>query len=212
MSSLAYKQDQKLQTRLESEVRQLSQKDANRFCADCRRSYTRYVSVTLGVFLCNQCFGVHRSLGAHISRTKCLGLDSWSEYEVQLLASVGNDRGNSYWEGHLPADRERIHPGSTLKQVEEWIRDKYERKLFVATQGPPPHQQNLQPQSLAQPLVPVPPGHGGIQGNLIDLDSEDHMLDGTGHGPTSGPHRPHEVVNDLDGVSPPPAGSLLDLL
>ena len=43
----------------------------------------------IGSFLCNRCFGLHRAVGAHVTRVKCIGLDAWHPDEVELL-KVGN--------------------------------------------------------------------------------------------------------------------------
>ncbi|KAK6921341.1 Arf GTPase activating protein, partial [Dillenia turbinata] len=36
---------------------------SNRECADCRNKAPRWASVNLGIFICMQCSGIHRSLG-----------------------------------------------------------------------------------------------------------------------------------------------------
>lgn len=48
-------------------LRRLLQEQANKTCSDCGERNPRFASTTFGVFLCNQCFGVHRSLGTHIT-------------------------------------------------------------------------------------------------------------------------------------------------
>ncbi|KAG6544477.1 hypothetical protein Mapa_014115 [Marchantia paleacea] len=107
-------------------------------CADCKASRPRYASITLGIWLCNRCYGIHRNVGAHVTRTKCVGLDSWSPQELHRMKSIGNERAASYWENQVPDDYLRPSPKSTNEKVEKWIRDKYEKKLYCPRDSPPP--------------------------------------------------------------------------
>ncbi|ELR14314.1 PH domain containing protein [Acanthamoeba castellanii str. Neff] len=50
---------------------------ANQVCADCDQCAPRWASVTLGVFVCIECSGIHRSLGVHLSRVRSVDLDTW---------------------------------------------------------------------------------------------------------------------------------------
>ena len=101
----AYKRDEKLQKRLSAEVDALAKLPGNATCADCGDpKRIRFCSVTLGVFLCNRCYGVHRALGAHVTRVKCLGLDAWKPEEVDLLRAVGNARAAQRYEATAPPD------------------------------------------------------------------------------------------------------------
>ncbi|TQD77311.1 hypothetical protein C1H46_037134 [Malus baccata] len=56
----------------------------NRECADCKTKAPRWASVNLGIFICIQCSGIHRSLGVHISKA------------------------NRYWEAELPPKYDRV--------------------------------------------------------------------------------------------------------
>ena len=51
----------------------------NKQCADCRAPDTQWGSVNLGLFMCLECSGVHRSLGVHLSFVRSLTMDSWTE-------------------------------------------------------------------------------------------------------------------------------------
>jgi len=91
---------------MEKVLKQLVNKvPGNRECADCGDSgvrCVRFASVKLGVFLCNQCFGAHRALGAHITRGKCIGLDTFTQADIALLKRAGNARINAMYEATMP--------------------------------------------------------------------------------------------------------------
>ena len=151
----AYKRDAKLQERLNKEVEALAKLPANRVCADCDETKRiRFCSVTLGTFLCNRCYGLHRQLGAHVTRCKCLGLDAWKLEEVALLKSVGNEQARAQYEANLPASPwQRPTKASSERQLYEFIRDKYERRKFVAAAVPPPATSQAPGAQVAAPLL-----------------------------------------------------------
>ena len=100
--AFAYKRDAKLQARLAAEVDGLARVPTNAICADCSDpKRIRFCSVTLGVFLCNRCYAIHRNVGAHVTRTKCVGLDTWHPDEIAKLRAVGNRRANAEYEAHV---------------------------------------------------------------------------------------------------------------
>mmetsp|Transcript_52489 Transcript_52489/g.137467 ORF Transcript_52489/g.137467 Transcript_52489/m.137467 type:complete len:250 (-) Transcript_52489:405-1154(-) len=99
---------------------------ANKRCADCGERCPRFASVTFGVFLCNRCFGVHRGLGTHISRTRSVHLDKWSDEQLQAMKSIGNEKAARIWEATLEESC-RVAPDAHDSVREEFIRDKYIR-------------------------------------------------------------------------------------
>ena len=133
----AYKRDKKLQERLSAEILQLLKIPGNGACADCDAARTvRFCSVTLGVFLCNRCYAIHRNVGAHVTRTKCVGLDTWHPDEIAKLRAVGNRRANAEFEAHV-GDARKPTAASPDSEAERWIRDKYERHKFYRAAAAP---------------------------------------------------------------------------
>ena len=145
MDPFAYKRDAKLQARLNAEVEALARLPENTTCADCADTRRiRFCSVTLGVFLCNRCYGLHRALGAHVTRVKCLGLDAWAPAEVDFLRSVGNARAKQCYEAASTAPA-RPDAHAADREVAKYISDKYEKRKWcvggatpAAAPAPPP--------------------------------------------------------------------------
>ncbi|KAL1563676.1 ADP-ribosylation factor GTPase-activating protein AGD5-like [Salvia divinorum] len=100
----------------------------NRECADCKCKGPRWASVNLGIFICMQCSGIHRSLGVHISKVRSATLDTWLPEQVAFIHSMGNEKANSYWEAELPPNYDRVG-------IENFIRAKYEDKRWVPKDG-----------------------------------------------------------------------------
>ncbi|XP_011098357.1 probable ADP-ribosylation factor GTPase-activating protein AGD5 [Sesamum indicum] len=96
----------------------------NRECADCKCKGPRWASVNLGIFICMQCSGIHRSLGVHISKVRSATLDTWLPEQVAFIQSMGNEKANSYWEAELPPNYDRVG-------IENFIRAKYDEKRWI---------------------------------------------------------------------------------
>lgn len=85
----------------QQQVQKLRQRQDNKHCADCQSQETEWASTNLGVFICINCSGVHRSLGTHVSKIRSVGLDEWDEPLFNEMNNRGNIRANSYWECNL---------------------------------------------------------------------------------------------------------------
>ena len=108
----------------------------NAWCADCgSTSKVEWVSINLGIVLCIECSGIHRSLGTHISKIRSLTLDinSFSTDIVELILQVGNRVSNMIWEAQLDraAHIPKPSPASTRDQRLKFITAKYADKVFV---------------------------------------------------------------------------------
>jgi hypothetical protein len=123
----------------------------NTICADCRQKQAKWASSTLGVFLCIDCSGIHRSLGTHISFVRSCTLDSWSPEQIRFMREVGNGVADEYWEANLPPDFEHPDPTNSY-QMANFIRQKYVHRRWAASEPPP-----AQAASISAPLPPPPP-------------------------------------------------------
>ncbi|KAK8888637.1 GTPase activator activity protein [Tritrichomonas musculus] len=118
-------------------ISELLEDPYNQICADCQCQPSKWASTTLGVFICIDCSGVHRSLGTHISFVRSCTLDTWMLEQARLMKAIGNRLGNSYWEAKLPKDFQR--PGNSNRSLmQAFIKNKYQIKKW-ADAGPPPH-------------------------------------------------------------------------
>lgn len=66
------------------------------FCLD-----PDWASLNLGALMCIECSGIHRHLGAHLSRVRSLDLDDWPPELLAVMTAMGNALANSVWEGAL---------------------------------------------------------------------------------------------------------------
>jgi hypothetical protein len=106
----------------------------NHKCADCNARDPQWVSVNLGVIICIECSGIHRSLGTHISKVRSLTLDAIDKETIEIIKQIGNAKANQIFECLL-SDRE----ASELKPTdvsgrparEGYIYEKYVLKKWV---------------------------------------------------------------------------------
>jgi Arf-GAP/SH3 domain/ANK repeat/PH domain-containing protein len=105
----------------------------NQLCADCGSvSKVEWVSLNLGIILCIECGGIHRSLGTHVSKIRSLTLDvhSFTNDIVELLMLVGNRISNMVWESLLDPSLKPV-PTTTREQRLRFITSKYVERAYV---------------------------------------------------------------------------------
>ncbi|XP_067295414.1 ARF GTPase-activating protein GIT2a isoform X3 [Pseudorasbora parva] len=107
-------------------------------CADCSSSDPRWASVNRGVLICDECCGVHRSLGRHNSQVRHLSHTSWPPTQLQMVQTLYNNGANAIWEHTLldPSSimsgkrkanpQDKVHPNKA-----EFIKAKYQMLAYV---------------------------------------------------------------------------------
>uniref|UniRef100_A0A8C7K015 G protein-coupled receptor kinase interacting ArfGAP 2a n=1 Tax=Oncorhynchus kisutch TaxID=8019 RepID=A0A8C7K015_ONCKI len=105
-------------------------------CSLCSTSQPRWASVNRGVLICDECCGVHRSLGRHSSQVRHLTHTPWAPTQLQMVQTLYNNGANSIWEhclldpmmsGKRKANpQDKVHPNKT-----EFIKAKYQMLAFV---------------------------------------------------------------------------------
>ncbi|EZF35124.1 hypothetical protein H109_04532 [Trichophyton interdigitale MR816] len=124
--------------------------EGNTWCADCcSTSKVEWVSINLGIVLCIECSGIHRSLGTHISKVRSLTLDihSFSNDIVEILLQVGNRISNMVWEAQLSPG---VKPGptATREQRLKFITAKYSERAYVRVISPESSEYNTPVETL----------------------------------------------------------------
>ncbi|VDO65733.1 unnamed protein product [Onchocerca flexuosa] len=75
----------------------------NEICADCCVEYPKWASINLGVLLCIECCGIHRSFGVQISKVRSLIMDTLEPEQKKVLLALGNRAVNSIYLAHIPS-------------------------------------------------------------------------------------------------------------
>jgi Arf-GAP/SH3 domain/ANK repeat/PH domain-containing protein len=105
----------------------------NKFCADCgSESKVDWVSINLGVIICIECSGIHRSLGTHVSKVRSLTLDpnAFTPDVIEILLTIGNHHSNMVWEARLDFSL-KPGPQSSREQRLRFITAKYSDRAYI---------------------------------------------------------------------------------
>ncbi len=79
-------------------VYKLMAKDSeNKMCFDCKKPFPKYASINNGIFICEQCADVHKTLGLNISYIRDIH-EIWDEYLFIHMQRGGNRRLKRFFE------------------------------------------------------------------------------------------------------------------
>lgn len=124
-------QNKKLELTKPNRMRLLMSIPGNDKCCDCGSPDPRWTSINLGITLCIECSGIHRSLGVHISKVKSITLDDWEPELLKVMTELGNKVVNNVYEAEVGEKVPRATPQCNRNVREEWIKAKYVQKLFL---------------------------------------------------------------------------------
>ncbi|KAM9296631.1 arf-GAP with dual PH domain-containing protein 2 [Gastrophryne carolinensis] len=101
----------------------------NSKCADCGNPDPQWVSCNIGVFVCLQCSGVHRT--STIGNVKSTQLDYLGHDLMEFMRNCGNEKAKEKFEACVPPFYYRPTESDCSVLKEQWIRAKYERQEFT---------------------------------------------------------------------------------
>lgn len=145
----------------------IASRPENKTCADCKAPRPEWASINLGIFICIECSGVHRSFGSHISQVRSVKLDKWDEESLVHIDKIGNSKANEYWEYNIPPKFERdldnfakfvdhkkteilLFILSFFRQRKRWLTLKYVEKRFTKDWVEPSNDSEETKRQLAQ--------------------------------------------------------------
>ncbi|XP_072560909.1 arf-GAP with dual PH domain-containing protein 2 isoform X2 [Paramormyrops kingsleyae] len=119
-----------IQDRNKKILMDLVQLPGNNTCADCGAPDPDWASCSLGVFVCLDCSGFHRSLTS-MNRVKSIRLDFWDDEMVKFMKTNGNEAAKIFYERDVPPFYYRPQQKDSAVLRDQWIKAKYERQEFT---------------------------------------------------------------------------------
>eukprot|EP00475_Leptophrys_vorax_P002060 TRINITY_DN11172_c0_g1_i3.p1 TRINITY_DN11172_c0_g1~~TRINITY_DN11172_c0_g1_i3.p1 ORF type:complete len:656 (-),score=159.17 TRINITY_DN11172_c0_g1_i3:745-2712(-) len=115
-----------------ADLRLIQEAPENRFCADCKAENPDWASKNLGIMICKSCSGIHRGLGAHITKVRSVTLDKLDKFLLKYIRDYGNKSSNSVFLAEL--DEKTFTPptfASPRADIEKFIAMKYKEKKWT---------------------------------------------------------------------------------
>ncbi|EFN66920.1 ARF GTPase-activating protein GIT1 [Camponotus floridanus] len=107
-------------------------------CADCGALEPGWASINRAILLCDDCCGIHRSLGRHVSHIKSLHKSAWNTHLLNMVHTLNDNGANSIWEHSLldpsslkisrrkPQAKDSLHPVKA-----DFIKAKHQLLAFI---------------------------------------------------------------------------------
>lgn len=107
-------------------------------CADCGTLEPGWASINRAILLCDDCCGIHRSLGRHVSHIKSLHKGVWNAHLLNMVHTLSDNGANSIWEHSLldPSNskisRRKPQPKDSLHPIKaDFIKAKHQHLAFI---------------------------------------------------------------------------------
>ena len=114
-------------TDLSARLEQIKKRNANKICFDCGEKGTTYAAMNFGTFVCSRCAGLLRELNFKVKGT---GVSIFTEKEIDLLDTVGNENARKIWLAKWDDERDKMPNPKNSDEVKRHLVDKYKDKRY----------------------------------------------------------------------------------